>query len=241
LGHPANFNGFRVLALLLTSATSLNGSQTNFARCLADSWAGTLHIHFPGFLSRYGILPGAKFTLHPPSLALSYFGSVTARHLHSGREPNFVALNRGRHLHSAGRPSRWALAHILVCPFTRGMSYPNSLCVAELTFLESRRDQLSRSFIQDICQPSFSLYYLLPPLRDTYVLSQLRTATRFTSYPAYKKLFLSFISERALTFTFAICYRPSVCVSVVCNVRAPYSGGSNFRQYFYGLGTLAIR
>jgi len=30
--------------------------------------------------------------------------------------------------------------------------------------------------------------------------------------------------------------RPSVCLSsVVCNVRAPYSGGSNFRQYFYGI------
>jgi len=30
--------------------------------------------------------------------------------------------------------------------------------------------------------------------------------------------------------------RPSVvCLSsVVCNVRAPYSGDSNFRQYFYG-------
>jgi len=43
-------------------------------------------------------------------------------------------------------------------------------------------------------------------------------------------------SERELTFTFAICYRPSVCrLSVVCNVRAPYSGGSNFRQYFYGI------
>jgi len=25
-----------------------------------------------------------------------------------------------------------------------------------------------------------------------------------------------------------------VCLSV-CNVRAPYSGGSNFRQYFYGI------
>jgi len=23
--------------------------------------------------------------------------------------------------------------------------------------------------------------------------------------------------------------------SVVCNVRAPYSGGSDFRQYFYGI------
>ena len=42
-------------------------------------------------------------------------GSVTARHSSSGRQPNFAALNRGRHLYSAGRPSRWPLAHILVC------------------------------------------------------------------------------------------------------------------------------
>ena len=35
-------------------------------------------------------------------------GSVTARHSGSGRQPNFAALNRGRHLYSAGRPSRCA-------------------------------------------------------------------------------------------------------------------------------------
>jgi len=30
--------------------------------------------------------------------------------------------------------------------------------------------------------------------------------------------------------------RPSVCLSsVVCNARAPYSGGCNFRQFFYGI------
>jgi len=40
--------------------------------------------------------------------------NVTARHSSSGRQPNFAALNRGRHLYSAGRPSRWALAHVLV-------------------------------------------------------------------------------------------------------------------------------
>ena len=43
---------------------------------------------------------------------VSRLGSVTALHCSSGRQPNFAALNRGRHLHSAGRPSRWALAHI---------------------------------------------------------------------------------------------------------------------------------
>ena len=35
-------------------------------------------------------------------------------HSSSGRQPNFAALNRGRHLCSAGRPSRWALGHIIV-------------------------------------------------------------------------------------------------------------------------------
>jgi len=42
----------------------------------------------------------------------------TARHSSSERQPNFAALNRGRHLYSAGRPSRWALAHISIfCNF----------------------------------------------------------------------------------------------------------------------------
>ena len=45
---------------------------------------------------------------------VSRLGSVTARHSSSGRQPDFASLNRGRHLCSAGRPSRWALAHILV-------------------------------------------------------------------------------------------------------------------------------
>jgi len=43
---------------------------------------------------------------------VSRLGSVIARHSSSGRQPNFAALNRGRHIYSAERPSRWALAHI---------------------------------------------------------------------------------------------------------------------------------
>ena len=35
-------------------------------------------------------------------------------HSSSGRQPNFAAFSRGRHLYLAGQPSRWALAHILV-------------------------------------------------------------------------------------------------------------------------------
>jgi len=45
---------------------------------------------------------------------VSRLGSVTAWQSSSGRQPNFAALNRGRHLCLAGRPSRWALADILV-------------------------------------------------------------------------------------------------------------------------------
>ena len=48
-GTPANLNGSRFLASF-TAATSLNGSQPNFARCLTVSWAGTLYIHFRGLL-----------------------------------------------------------------------------------------------------------------------------------------------------------------------------------------------
>ena len=45
---------------------------------------------------------------------VSRLGSVTARHSSTGCQPNFAALNRGRHLYSAGQPSRCTLAHILV-------------------------------------------------------------------------------------------------------------------------------
>jgi len=62
-------------------------------------------VHFRRILPPDGILPGAKFTLRP-SLAYCYIVSVTARHSSMFR--------RGRHLYSAGRPSRWASAHILV-------------------------------------------------------------------------------------------------------------------------------
>jgi len=36
---------------------------------------------------------------------------------------NFAALNRGRHLCSAGRPSGWALAHILVTVYFAHITY----------------------------------------------------------------------------------------------------------------------
>jgi len=70
-GTPANFNGFRVLALLLHRHRSADVNQT-----LYDVWtsAGIVHytgLHFLAFLLCNGTLPGAKFTLRP-RLAFSY-------------------------------------------------------------------------------------------------------------------------------------------------------------------------
>ena len=82
----------------------------NFARCSVFSCTGTLHVHFRGLLPPDGILPGAKFTLCP-SLVFSLHGTGVVRIRLS---QNVAALSRGRHLYSAGQPSWWALAHILV-------------------------------------------------------------------------------------------------------------------------------
>jgi len=101
LGYPSKFQRVSRFGFV-TASTSLNGIQPNFARCFAVFWAGTLYT-FSGVMPRNGILPDATFTLRP-SLALCYFGSVTARHSSSGRQPNFAALKRGRHLYSAERP-----------------------------------------------------------------------------------------------------------------------------------------
>ena len=57
-------------------------------------------------------------------------------------------------------------------------------------------------------------------------------------------------SERELTFTFAICYRPSVCLSVVCRLSVvclsvtlvhPTQPIVIFGNISTALGTLAIR
>ena len=74
--------------------------------------------------------------------------------------------------------------------------------------------------------PATELLTRLPSRSDAF-------CWQFSSWPENSS-FLVF-SERELTFTFAICRRPSVCLSVVCNVRAPYLGYWNFRQCFYAI------
>ena len=72
LGHPCKFHLVSRLGFV-TAATSLYGSQPNFTQCFALTGAVRLHIYFRQLLLRNGIFPGAKFTLRPPHLALSYW------------------------------------------------------------------------------------------------------------------------------------------------------------------------
>jgi len=110
-GTPANFNGFRVLALLLQRYRSTEANQT-----LHDVWPSPGLGHY--IYTFGGSCPITEFCQVQNSLCVqvlrSYISSVAAWHLSSGRQPNFAALSRERHLYSVGRPSRWALAHILV-------------------------------------------------------------------------------------------------------------------------------
>jgi len=57
---------------------------------------------------------------------------VLAALLHGTIVSQTAALNRGRHLYSAGRPSRWALAHILVVVITGSIACSANLPVFNL-------------------------------------------------------------------------------------------------------------
>jgi len=127
LGHPSKFQWVSHFGFV-TAAMSLNGSQPNFARYLAVSWAGTLYIHiYGGFFPCKVILPGATFTLRP-SLAPSYFGSVTANHiLHALLPPSSTtSQNYGlrQRVHSLQLPE--CSTHLNDCNFLVHMLYNNS-------------------------------------------------------------------------------------------------------------------
>ena len=113
---------------------------------------------------------------HPSSFQwLSRLGSVTARQSGSGRQPNFAALNRGRHLYSAGRPSRWALADIIVlcCFFFLFSSFFLRLisAVAELVRPSGRGTVHSRP--HKIFLHFHDLWALLNKIREGVALSPL--------------------------------------------------------------------
>jgi len=125
-GTPANFNRFCILASLLHQRRSMEANQT-----LHDVWPSPGLLHYVyiwgvGALAANGILPSAKFTLCP-SLAFSYFGSITARHSSSGHPPNFAAW----YLHATGRLSHFDIGRSNCLVFAVFLSYAR----AELLFI----------------------------------------------------------------------------------------------------------
>jgi len=139
LRHPSKFQWVSRLAFI-TAATSLTGGQPNFAQCLAVSWAGTLYIRLQGLLPLTEFCPVTRCNIHFTSkscvllqwqhycMALQPQASAKLCGVVQGMElRNF---RRGCHLYSAGWPSRWALAHILV---TDGVVW--SVCGCSVTIL----------------------------------------------------------------------------------------------------------
>jgi len=64
--------------------------------------------------SQYGEIVSLVWGTHQISTAFASWQRYCTA-CSSWRQPNFAALNRGRHLRSAGRPSRLALARISGC------------------------------------------------------------------------------------------------------------------------------
>ena len=67
----------------------------------------------------------------------------------------------------------------------------------------------------------------------TFIVLVVRFWYRYTEGHYSAKRPTGYVPLRHTFRTFAVVVRPSVCRLSVCNVRAPYSGDWNFRQYFY--------
>jgi len=119
LGHPGTFQWVSRIGFV-TVATSVTRGQPNFARCLAVCCAATLYIHFRGLLPHRNLVM-CKIHFSSKSCILLYWQRYCTA-LKQQDQPNWGVvqgmelrnLRRGHHLYSAGRPSRWASAHILV-------------------------------------------------------------------------------------------------------------------------------
>jgi len=103
--HPTTLSGYIFATKACIDNPKKNLLSSNISTC-------------PHNMVNFGPLAAEIVSLvlgHPCKFQrVSRLGSVTARQSSSGRQPNFAVLNRGRHLYSAGRPSRWALPTFLV-------------------------------------------------------------------------------------------------------------------------------
>jgi len=100
-GSPSNFNGFWVLALHGTLVVGVSQTLRRWTEAATYIRQGDHHVgHWPtfwptfyfSFFSRGACVRLCHGTMASPSL----------RHSSSGRQPNFAALSRGRHLWQGG-------------------------------------------------------------------------------------------------------------------------------------------
>jgi len=117
-GHLIKFQRL-LLVGFVTAATSLNKGQPNFARCLDVFCAGTLYT-FSGALAPWWNFSTCKIHFTSKSCVLLYWQHYCTALLQRvsailcGMVQGMELWNfrRRHHLYSAGRPSRWASAHI---------------------------------------------------------------------------------------------------------------------------------
>jgi len=120
LGHSSKFQRVSRLGCYFSDVTHWRPTKPCMTFGCLLGWY-TIYT-FLGALRPEGILPGAKFTLRPKSCVLLYWqryctaleqlASAKICGVLQGMELRNCC--RGCHLYSAGRPSRWASAHILV-------------------------------------------------------------------------------------------------------------------------------
>jgi hypothetical protein len=77
---------------------------------------------------------------------------------------------------------------------TCDMPFTNTLFIADLTSLAERREQLSRRFFHSVTQPMSCLHGLLPPQRDSGIVSRLRVCSKFPRIPSRSKKYQTFLS-----------------------------------------------
>jgi len=120
LGHPRKFQ--RVSRLAFVSAEmSLTGGQPNFAWCLAVSCVGTLYTQFRrpcpwrNFTQcKIHFTSKSCFLLYWQCYCAALQQRASAKLCGVVEGMKLCNFRRRHHLYSAGRPSRWASAHILV-------------------------------------------------------------------------------------------------------------------------------
>ena len=82
----------------------------------------------------------------------------------------------------------------IIYSFSNDIPYSNSLDVADIASLSTRRNELSRKFFHSIVHPTSSLHSLLPPPRDPDLLARLPSPTKFPRIPTRTKKYQSFVS-----------------------------------------------